>query len=39
MLKIICSPAFSLFNDVICSSLLSTDTAARAHKDDRKKLK
>ena len=36
--EIICSPAFSLFNDVICSSLFSTDTAARGRKDERKIL-
>ena len=37
MLEIICSPAFSLFN-VYCSSLLSTDTAAKRRKDDCEKL-
>ena len=38
VLEIICSSALSLFNDVICNSLLLKYTAAKVHKDVRKKL-
>ena len=36
VLQVIYSPAFFLFNDVICSSLLLKYTAAKGSKDERK---